>query len=90
MPTTPAVTQDATPRRSPYSATSCSRHPTSASAPPMACTHRAAISTSIESAMAHIAEAPANTAMPVAVKMRGCARAKPIAAGTAVSPSTRL
>ena len=48
VPTTPAVTQVATPRRSPYSATSSSRHPTSASAPPSACTHRAAISASID------------------------------------------
>ena len=90
VPTTPAVTQAATPRRSPYSATRSSRHPTRASAPPSACTHRAAISTSIEPASAHHAEAPANTAMPAALRIRGCARVKPMAVGTAASPSTRL
>ena len=90
VPTTPAVTQAATPRRSPYFATSSSRHPTSASAPPSACTHRAAISTSIDCANAHHAEEPANTAIPTALKNRGCARPKTTAIGTATSPSTRL
>ena len=90
VPITPAVTQAATPRRSPYTATRSSRHPTSASAPPSACTHRAAISTSIDCANAHHAEEPANTAMPTALRIRGCARAKLMAVGTAPSPSTRL
>ena len=90
VPTTPAVTHAATPRRSPYSAISSSRHPTSASAPPMACTHLAATSPSIEPAQAHQAEAPANTAMPTALSTCGRARTNAIAAGTAPSPSTRL
>ena len=90
VPITPAVIQVAIPRRSPYTATSSSRHPTSASAPPIACTQRAPISTSIDRATAHHAEAPANTAMPTAPRIRGSARAKPTAVGTATSPSTRL
>ena len=90
VPTTPAVTQVATPRRSPYVATRSSRHPTRANAPPSACKHRAATSTSIEPANAHHAEEPANTAIPTAVKNRGCFRAKTMAIGTAASPSTRL
>ncbi len=90
VPITPAVTHAATPRRSSYSSTSSSKLPTSANAPPSACTHRATISTSIDGATAHHAEAPANAAMPTAVKMRGWARVKVIAAGTAPRPSTRL
>jgi hypothetical protein len=64
VPITPAVTQVATPRRSPYSATRSSRQPTSANAPPSACTQRAAISTSIDGATAHHADEAANTAIP--------------------------
>ena len=90
VPTTPAVTHVATPRRSPRSATSSSRHPTSAKAPPIAWTDRATISTSIDPAAAHQADAPANVAIPTAATDRGCAREKSIAAGTAPSPSTRL
>ncbi|MCD9197024.1 hypothetical protein NQV15_04225 [Aeromicrobium wangtongii] len=90
VPITPAVTQAATPRRSPRSVTSCLRQPTRASAPPTACTHRAMISTSIEPARAHQADAPANTAMPAALKTRGGTRTNAAAAGTAARPSTRL
>ena len=66
VPITPAVTHVATPRRSPYSPISSSRQPTSASAPPSACTQRAATSDSIEPAHAHQADDAANTAMPTA------------------------
>ena len=90
MPITPAVIQIAIPRRSPYTATRSSRHPTSTSAPPSACTHRAAISTSIDCATAHHADAPANTAMPTAPRTRGSTRLNPTAVGTTTSPSTRL
>ena len=90
VPITPAVIQAAIPRRSPYTATRSSRHPTSATAPPSACTHRAAISTSIDCATAHHTDAPANAAMPTAPRIRGSIRANPTAVGTTTSPSTRL
>ncbi len=90
VPTTPAVTHAATPRRSPYSATRSSRQPIRATAPPSACTQRAASSTSIDGADAHNADEPANTAMPTAQKICGRARVNSSAMGTATSPSTRL
>ena len=74
VPITPAAIQRATPRRSSVAATSSSRQPTRANAPPSACTQRAAISTSIEPASAHAAEAAANTAMPAAHSGAGSRR----------------
>ena len=90
VPITPAVIQRAIPRRSSVAATSSSRQPTRANAPPSACTQRAAMSTSIEPASAHAAEAAANTAMPAAHSGAGLRRIVTHAAGTTTTASTRL
>ena len=58
-------------------------------APPIACTQRAATSTSNDGASAHTSEAAAKTSRPAAHTSRG--RRRPMsAAGTATSASTRL
>ena len=75
VPMTPAVTHVASPRASPDSATSSSKQPTSARAPPTACTQRAPISTSMLGARAQAAEATAKAAMPTALRSCGRMRA---------------
>jgi ZIP family zinc transporter len=90
VPITPAAIQRATPRRSPSAATSSSRQPTRATAPPSACTHRAPIRTGIEPANAQIADAAANTAIPTAHSGAGLRRENTHAAGTTTIASTRL
>ncbi len=90
-PVAPAVAQRATARRSePTVAGSSSSTAVTATAPPSACTQRAAISVLSWSESPQARPAPAKTARPTAAARPGPMRRARCAAGTAASAITRL
>ena len=90
-PVAPAVAQTATARRSePTVAGSSSSTAVTATAPPSACTQRAAIRVLSSAERPQASPAPAKTASPIAAARPGPIRRARWAAGTAASAITRL